>query len=326
MRVCLALVIIVVLLISGCITQPPQSKSLPPPSSNGRQPTPTSIGHQDSITPTPVGLQDSGVHKIKHIVIIMQENRAFDLYFGTYPGAEGIPMENGVPTACVPDPNTGRCVHPFHSTKDRTEGGPHGAPSSVADINGGKMDGFIGQQEDARKLPCEKSVDPECNSKRSLNITGLPDVMGYYDRGEIPNYWAYADNFVLQDNMFASAASWSLPNHLFLVSGWSARCANSDPESCQNELANPQSLTFPQKNKNGSIIQPNYAWTDITYLLYKNNVSWAYYLDEGYQPDCEDDSMFCNPKTQKVGVPQIWNPLPWFETVRQDNQMSNIQW
>jgi phospholipase C len=125
--------------------------------------------------------------------------------------------------------------------------------------------------------------------------------------------------------MFASAASWSLPNHLFLVSGWSAKCANSDPESCQNELANPQSLTFPQKSKNGSIIQPNYAWTDITYLLYKNNVSWAYYLDEGYQPDCEDDSMFCNPKTQKVGVPQIWNPLPWFETVRLDNQMSNIQ-
>lgn len=218
MRVCLALVIIVVLVISGCITQPPQSKSLPPPSSTGRQPTPTSIGHQGSITPTPVGLQDSGIHKIKHIVIIMQENRAFDHYFGTYPGAEGIPMENGVPTACVPDPNTGRCVQPFHSTKDKNEGGPLGAPSSVADINGGKMDGFIRQQEEARKLPCEKSVDPECNSKRSLNITGLPDVMGYYDRGEIPNYWAYADNFVLQDNMFASAASWSLPNHLFMVS------------------------------------------------------------------------------------------------------------
>jgi phospholipase C len=54
-------------------------------------------------------------------------------------------------------------------------------------------------------------------------------------------------------------------------------------------------------------------------------VSWAYYLDEGYQPDCEDDSMSCNPKIQKVGVPQIWNPLPWFETVRQDKQLGNIQ-
>jgi phospholipase C len=325
MRVCLALVIIVVLVISGCITQPPQSTSLPPPSSNGRQPTPTSIGHQGSSTPTPVSQQDSGIHKIKHVVIIMQENRAFDHYFGTYPGTEGIPMKNGTPAVCAPDPDTGHCIQPFHSTKNRNEGGPHGDSSSVADIDGGKMDGFVGQQKAARKASCEKSVDPECNAKQNLNIAGLPDVMSYHDRGEIPNYWGYADNFVLQDHMFASAASWSLPNHLFLVSEWSAKCENSDPESCQNELANPQSLTFPRKSKNGSIIQPNYAWTDITYLLYKNNVTWAYYLDEGYQPDCENDSMFCNPKEQKVGVPQIWNPLPWFETVKQDKQIGNIQ-
>src|SRR5204863_631952 len=40
----------------------------------------------------------SGIHKIKHVVVIMQENRSFDTYFGTYPGANGIPMQNGVPT------------------------------------------------------------------------------------------------------------------------------------------------------------------------------------------------------------------------------------
>jgi len=255
----------------------------------------------------------------------MQENRAFDHYFGTYPGVEGIPMNKGVPTVCSPDQDTGNCIQPFHSVKDKNEGGPHGASNNVADINGGKMDGFVEQQNTARKTSCEKDVNPQCTAKQDPNISGLPDVMSYHDRGEIPNYWTYADNFVLQDHMFASAASWSLPNHLFLISEWSAKCKSLDPESCQNELANPQSLTFPQKNKNGSIIQPNYAWTDITYLLYRNNVSWAYYLDEGYQPDCEDDSMSCNPKIQKVGVPQIWNPLPWFETVRQDKQLGNIQ-
>src|SRR5262249_32770408 len=42
--------------------------------------------------------------KIQHIVIIMQENRSFDHYFGTFPGADGIPMANGVPTVCVNDP------------------------------------------------------------------------------------------------------------------------------------------------------------------------------------------------------------------------------
>ena len=47
-----------------------------------------------------------GIHKIQHVVIIMQENRSFDSYFGTYPGADGIPMKNGVPTVCVPDPKS----------------------------------------------------------------------------------------------------------------------------------------------------------------------------------------------------------------------------
>ena len=44
-----------------------------------------------------------GIHKIKHIVVIMQENRSFDTYFGTFPGADGIPMKNGV-AICVPYP------------------------------------------------------------------------------------------------------------------------------------------------------------------------------------------------------------------------------
>ena len=45
-----------------------------------------------------------GIHKIKHVIIIMQENRSFDSYFGTYPGADGIAMNHGVPIACVPSP------------------------------------------------------------------------------------------------------------------------------------------------------------------------------------------------------------------------------
>ena len=77
--------------------------------------------------------------KIKHIVIIMQENRSFDQYFGTFPGADGIPMNNGVPTVCVPDPATGTCVKPFHDTADKNKGGPHGQSNAAADIAGGQM-------------------------------------------------------------------------------------------------------------------------------------------------------------------------------------------
>ena len=45
-----------------------------------------------------------GIHRIRHVVVIMQENRSFDSYFGTFPGAHGLPAEDGRFTVCVPDP------------------------------------------------------------------------------------------------------------------------------------------------------------------------------------------------------------------------------
>src|SRR4029077_13179161 len=73
--------------------------------------------------------------------------------------------------------------------------------------------------------------DETCSVPRGV------DVIGYHDRGDIPNYWAYADNFVLQDRMFPQTVSWSLPAHLFMVSGWSANCKTyDDPFSCENNI------------------------------------------------------------------------------------------
>jgi Phosphoesterase family len=68
-----------------------------------------------------------GIHKIRHVVIIMQENRSFDSYFGTYPGADGIPMRHVVPTVCLPDPLRHKSVRPYHDTRDVNYGGPHDA-------------------------------------------------------------------------------------------------------------------------------------------------------------------------------------------------------
>src|SRR5215510_11600717 len=80
-------------------------------------------------TPAPSGTQpantSSGLHKIQHVIVIMQENRSFDTYFGTYPGADGIPMQNGVPTVCATDPQMGTCVEPYHDPEDVNTGGPH---------------------------------------------------------------------------------------------------------------------------------------------------------------------------------------------------------
>ena len=99
-----------------------------------------------------------GIHKIRHIVVIMQENRSFDSYFGTYPGADGIPMKNGVPTVCVPDPSTRSCQRPYHDTADRNAGGPHDHIDAVRDINGGLMNGFIKQARAGRRLSCVAQV------------------------------------------------------------------------------------------------------------------------------------------------------------------------
>ena len=283
--------------------------------------TTTSSTTTSELTPNPPGV---GIHKIRHVVIIMQENRSFDSYFGTYPGADGIPGLAGNPgtVPCLPDPARGGCVRPFHDQQDRSLGGPHSAAASEADINGGNMDGFVGEQERGM-AGCAQTFNPACG-----NGGGSPDVMGYHTGADIPNYWTYAHDFVLQDHMFESVASWSLPAHLYLVSEWSARCtAQGDPESCRSAIESPQNPPdFARRLGNPNPSDPNYAWTDLTYLLHKYGISWAYYVDKGTEPDCDNDAaMACAPVGQTAKTPGIWNPLPYFTDVQQDDQLGNIQ-
>ena len=263
--------------------------------------------------------EPEGIHKIQHILIITQENRSFDSYFGTFPGADGIPMSDGAPTVCVPDPERGGCVAPYHDGADHNAGGPHARRDAIADVDGGRMDGFVARAEFAPHK-CADPEDPACTDGDQT------DVMGYHDAREIPNYWRYAQEFVLQDHMFEPNASWSLPAHLYLVSAWSARCDTSDPLSCRNDLENPAGGRPHRRKKLGSLHRPpHYAWTDITYLLHGAGVPWKYYVGQGTQPDCANDAISCAPRPQRADTPEIWNPLPWFETVRQDGQLGDIQ-
>ncbi|HEY2769749.1 MAG TPA: alkaline phosphatase family protein [Solirubrobacteraceae bacterium] len=257
----------------------------------------------------------SGIHKIQHVVVIMQENRSFDTYFGTFPGADGIPHG-----ACLPDPSNGGCVAPFHDAADLNYGGPHGAANSAADVDGGAMDGYVVQAE--KGSGCNTD-DPNCSPCTEGSQARCIDVMGYHDAREIPNYWTYAHDFVLQDHMFEPNASWSLPQHLFEVSEWSAYCTNPlQPSSCTNQLENPN----PIIHTNPLSTAARYAWTDMTYLLHTHDVSWGYYVLQGNEPDCEvDTAMTCSPVSQSAQTPSIWNPLPRFEDVHQDNQLGNIQ-
>ena len=269
-----------------------------------------------------------GIHNVQHVIVIMQENRSFDSYFGTYPGANGIPA--GV---CVPDPLHGGCVRPFHDSADKNYGGPHGHGSFVADLDGGKMDGFVGQAE--KGLKCS-STEPDCSPCAEQEAGGgggsegqCIDSMGYHDAREIPNYWTYAQDFVLQDDMFEPNSSWSWPEHLFEVSAWSAACKENgewseNPLSCVSAIEGP-----PNPDKDDPYIGPkakSLPWTDVTYLLHKHNVSWGYYIFEGDEPDCEDDeAMTCAPVAQGPKTPGIWNPLADFLDVKEDGQMGDVQ-
>ena len=238
-------------------------------------------------TPSTAATASAGIHKIKHIVVIQQENRSFDSYFGTYPGANGIPMTAGKPSVCVPNPVTHACVTQYVDHADVNGGGPHSATNATADVDGGKMDGFVAQAQSGRR-GCLDPTDPACTNSPT------PDVMGYHTASDIPNYWSYASNYVLQDDMFEPNASWSLPSHLFLVSEWSADCTqHNNPSSCQNALqTRPRDRppNAPAVYGGATRNKPIYAWTDLTYLLYKAHVSWGYYVVSGTEPDCENDA------------------------------------
>src|SRR5256885_5901500 len=151
-----------------------------------------------------------GIHKIKHVIVVMQENRSFDNYFGTFPGADGIPRRGTTPSTCLPDPRLGHCVRPFHDVHVIDAGGPHTLHAAREDIHGGRMDGFVRASLVGRHRLC--AVDPHepiCGAPSGP--TPIPDVMGYHTASEIPNYWAYAHHFVLQDHLFEGVRSWSLP-------------------------------------------------------------------------------------------------------------------
>jgi phospholipase C len=235
----------------------------------------------------------------------MQENHSFDNYFGTFPGADGIPMNaSGSPTVCVPDASTGTCVEPFHDPNLIDTDQPHMHADAVADEDSGKMDGFINNSQADENTLCEQGT---CGTVDPI------ETMGYHDNREIPNYWTYASNFVLQDHLFQSVASWSWPQHLYMSSEWSASCTDDNPLSCATNVNGPtmtSTLRLP--------------WTDLTYLLHKKGISWAYYVFNGTEPDCDDEGP-CVGKPLNYLTPSIWNPLPFFDTVQSDGDIGNVQ-
>ncbi|MEP6476264.1 MAG: alkaline phosphatase family protein [Actinomycetota bacterium] len=139
-----------------------------------------------------------GKNPIKHVIFLVKENRTFDTYFGQYPGAEGTTVGKTLKCTdaggCVPGPDYPLKPAPYIQPHDIT----HGFASGLYSINGGQMNGF--------------------------NIIGEGDDMSGYvqhSRKTLPNYWAYADRFVLADHFFTSMYGPTFPEHLYTVAAQS---------------------------------------------------------------------------------------------------------
>jgi phospholipase C len=259
----------------------------------------------------------AGIMNIDHLIFVVQENRSFDHYFGTYPGADGFPLNaQGQIDVCVPDPSAGHCQRPYHDLNGYDQGGPHNVKASRITVDGGRMDGTV-RALDVIGSSCRHNPDQIPCQMATPGPAGQPDVMGYHTADEIPNYWAYAQHFTLQDHMFAPSDSWTLPSHLYLVSAWSATCRQpKDPMSCRSDLRWPGDQWTP---RDGS--PRPYGWADITWLLSNQGVSWAYYVGPGtcVLPPCAPGP------PDRASTNPIQNPLPGFRTVKATDGFVNIR-
>ncbi|HET7010207.1 MAG TPA: alkaline phosphatase family protein [Anaerolineales bacterium] len=133
---------------------------------------------------------------IRHLIVVMQENHTFDNYFGTFPGADGIP-----PGTCMPvdpnDPLNSECVEPFPIRDLPVQDLDHSRRTFELQYNDGAMDGFIFALD-------ERNQDGRL-------------AMGYYDDQELAYYWNLAEEYVLFDRFFSSAGAGSFLNHVFWV-------------------------------------------------------------------------------------------------------------
>ena len=135
---------------------------------------------------------------IKHVVWIMQDNHSFDNYFGTYPGADGIPQ--GVcQRTNLNRLSTAGCVQPFHLGDTPVEDLSQGPGIQRRQYNNGKMDGFVA-------------------AYRRLGQDGT-STMGYYDGSDIPFHWNTADQYVLFDRFFSSTGVGSREAYLYWLAG-----------------------------------------------------------------------------------------------------------
>ena len=197
-----------------------------------------------------------GFDEIKHVVLLMQENRSFDHYFGTMAGVRGfddpnaLKLPNGRPVFYQPDPeHPDGYLLPFHLDTSSTSAQKLPSTSHAWMVqheawNEGKMD---------RWLPAHRKAD---------GANG-PFVMGYHKRADIPFQFALAEAFTICDSYHCSLLGPTWPNRMYWMTG------TIDPEG---QHGGP--IT------NNQVLPGGCTWTTYAERLEKAGVSWKVYQEE----------------------------------------------
>jgi phospholipase C len=183
----------------------------------------TSCGFQAGALPVDsLGACASKKNPIEHIVVLMQENRSFDHYFGHLPGHGQDDVD--VPPASTSNPigavdagaDAGTTAPWFHQSTYCVADTDHGWPASHGQWNSGKNDGFA----------MTNRIDSDPSGSRAL---------GYYDETDIPFYYSLASTFAISDRYFCSVLGPTYPNRMYLYAGSSFGIVTTDT----NTLAPP---------------------------------------------------------------------------------------
>jgi len=203
------------------------------------------------------------IRDVEHVVILMQENRGFDHYFGTMRGVRGFSDRFPIPVASSDGtPRTvwqqldrmaeggPRLVSPFHLDTDkqfalmRMEGTPHTWPDAQAAWDEGRMAHW-----------------PEAKKQRA---------MGHYARADLPFQFALAEAFTLCDAYHCAVQTGTNTNRLFLWSG------TNDPSGRAGGPAIGNS--HDSFAENGGAADP-YRWTTVVERMQAAGIDWRIYQD-----------------------------------------------
>ncbi|MBV9922250.1 MAG: phospholipase [Pseudonocardia sp.] len=204
----------------------------------------------------------ASLRDVRHVVLLMQENRSFDHYFGTLAGVRGFGdpgalwLPDGSSVFQQPDPlNPAGHVLPFHLDTRTTSAATIPSTSHEWQVqhdawNGGRMDGWLA-------------------AHRSADGANAPYVMGYHTRADLPAQFALAEAFTVCDAWHASVLGPTWPNRMMWMTGTIDPDGHSGGPSLDNVAP-----------------RGGFRWTTYAERLTRAGVSWRVYQ--------QDDTFGCN--------------------------------